>query len=101
MSFAERHAEWLAQFTPEQRAEKAARYEAFKAEAAALELRLETIRAARGAVVSKIETAALALNLIIPSPERVGLAENQLAWSHLYYDRAINDYNSWAEIRRK
>lgn len=36
-SFEEQHAAWLAQFTPKERAEKAARYEAFKVKAAAIE----------------------------------------------------------------
>lgn len=93
MNFAERHAEWLAQLTPEQQAEKAARYEAFKAEAAALEIKIEAMRATRGAAVAKMATASsLTPGLVMPSPESVGLQENMLLWTRLYYDPAVNDY---------
>ena len=37
---------------------------------------------------------------VVPSPASVGLEENQLLWTRLYYDRAV-DNTSWAERRNR
>ena len=95
-----KHNAYRASLTAEQRAAADERYEAFKAEAAAIERKIEVIRAKREreGVVAKMETTALTPGVRIPSPESVGLQENMLLWTHLYYDAAIDNALNWRTV---
>lgn len=107
-SFEEQHAAWLAQFTPEERAEKTARYEAFKIKAAAIEAELRAYRAekekrrAAGEVeVNPYGSGTVCKGFNVPSPKETGYAENMAYYYRLYYDPAVNNYRSWADVGRK
>lgn len=107
-SFEERHAAWLAQFTPEQRAEKTARYEAFKAKAAAIEAELRAYRAdkekrrAAGEVeVNPYGSGTVCKGFHVPSPAAVRLEDNLAYYYRIYYDPAVNNYRSWADVGRE
>ncbi len=37
----------------------------------------------------------------VPSPQETGYAENMAYYYRLYYDPAVNNYRSWADVGRK